>query len=67
MSTTLCRHSGGGGERQSLTPLLSKNYDKLLGHKDFLFHPSYTNLCRSTLTNSTTSLVDRIMKHGKAQ
>ena len=33
--------------------------------RTFLFHLSYTNLCHTTLINSTTSLVDIIMKLGK--
>ena len=37
MSTTLCRGSGGRG---TITiPLLSINYTRLLGHKDFLIPP----------------------------
>ena len=37
MSTTLCRGSGGRGTITS--PLPSKNYTRLLGHKDFLIPP----------------------------
>ena len=57
-----------GGEWRSLAPCSLETIQGYWVIKSFLLHLSYTNLCYTTLSNSTASLVGRIiMKLGKTQ